>query len=101
MNQTFKTKSDVTKFLMTQDVTKGIVKACTPITKIVCKENPELFDKITEAIESAELRVSKYGSGFCAVLISRSGKFSEIHYEASRVPKAYAFAAILKEWLPE
>lgn len=96
---TFSKKSDVDNFLRSQDVTRGIVKCCTPVTKVVAKENPDLFDRINEAIEKAEIRTFKYPDGFASVLVGKG--FTEIHYDASRVPKSYAFVCILKQWLLE
>lgn len=95
--QTFKTKADIDSYTMRQDMTKGIVKCCTGIVKIVEKESPELFDKICDMIENAKSSTTKYSSGFVSTIWGEG--FSQISYEASRVPKAYAFVCILKQKL--
>ena len=97
----FSSKSDVDSFLRTADITRGIPNVCTAVTKIVAKENPEIFDRINDVIEDAVTSCTKYPSGFVSVMWSKTGKFSQISYDASRVPKAYAFVCILKQWLPD
>lgn len=96
----FSCKADVDSFLRTADITRGIPHVCTAVTKIVVKENPELFDRINDAIEGASTLCTKYPSGFVSTMWSKTGRFTQISYEASRVPKAYAFVCILKQWLP-
>jgi len=83
------------------DITRGILHVCTAVTKIVLKENPELFDRINGVIENAATSCTKYPNGFVSIMRSKTGKFSQISYDASRVPKAYAFVCILKQWLPD
>lgn len=97
----FSNKTDVDSFLRTADATRGISHVCTVVTKIVAKENPKLFDSINDAIENASTSCAKYPSGFVATMWSKTGEFSQISYEAPRVPKAYAFVCILKQWLPQ
>ena len=97
----FSSKADVDSFLRTADITRGIPHVCNAVTKIVVKENPELFDRINDAIENAATSCTKYPSGIVSIMWSKTGKFSQISYDASRVPKAYAFVCILKQWLPD
>ena len=97
----FSSKADVDYFLRTADITRGIPHVCTAVTKIVAKENPEIFDRISDTIEDAVTSCTKYPSGFVSVMWSKTGEFSQISYDASRVPKAYAFVCILKQWLPD
>lgn len=96
---TFQTKQDVNDFLKVQDMTKGIVKVCTAAVKIVEREDSSLYDKICDMIESAQSSCCRYGNQFVATLYGQG--FTQISYEASRVPKAYAFVCILKQQLPE
>ena len=96
----FSNKIDVDSFLRTADVTRGIPSVCTVVTKIVAKENPELFDRINDAIEGASSSCAKYPTGFVSTMWSKTGEFSQISYDAARIPKAYAFVCILKQWLP-
>lgn len=93
----FNSKGDVDAFLKVQDFTRGIVRVCTAAVKIVEKESPTLYDEICEMIESAQTSCSKYPSGFVATMWGDG--FTQISYEASRVPKAYAFVCILKQKL--
>ena len=97
----FSSKTDVDTFLRTADLTRGIRAVCTIVAKIVAKENPELFDRISDAIENASSSCAKYPNGFVSTMWSKTGEFSQISYEASMVPRAYAFVCILKQWLPQ
>lgn len=98
---TISTKADVNAFILTLDQSKSIPVNCSKIVKLVEKTNPDLYDKICEAIEGACVNVSRYGGSFCATLYCKNKTFSQISYEASRLPKSYAFVCILKQWLPE
>ena len=97
----FSSKADVDSFLRAQDITRGIPRVCTAVTKIVAKENAELFDRINDSIEDAVTSCAKYPNGFVSTMWSKTGEFSQISYEAARMPKAYAFVCILKQWLPD
>lgn len=94
---TFNTKQDVDNFLRVQDMTQGIVKVCTKLVKIVEKEDSAMYDKICDMIESAQSSCSRYAGAFVSTIWGEG--FTQISYEASRVPKSYAFVCILKQQL--
>ena len=97
---TFKTKADVNEFLVSIDMTQPLSKICKKVVDKVTKEDPSLFDTICEKIEGAQTNVSRYGNSFLATMWDKEKTF-QISYEASRVPKSYAFVCILKMMLPE
>ena len=96
----FSNKIDVDSFLRTADVTRGIPHVCSAVAKIVAKENPKLFDSINDAIENASTSCAKYPNGFVSTMWSKTGEFSQISYDAAKIPKAFAFVCILKQRLP-
>ena len=97
----FSTKQDLNDFLQHADTARGIPAACKKVVDIVSGENPALFDVICELIENAQTSCRKYQSGFVSTMWSPKKQFSQITYEASKVPRSYAFVCILRQNLPD
>lgn len=97
MLHTFKSKQDINTFLAAQDMSKGIVKVCTKVVKIVEQEDSAMYDRICEIIETSQQSCSRYNNAFVAIMWGKG--YTQVSYDASRVPKAYAFVCILKQIL--
>lgn len=97
MSNTFTSKQDVNTFLAAQDISTGIVKCCTKAVKIVEREDPRMYDVICEMIETSQSSCRRYGSTFVSSVWGNG--FTQVSYDASKVPKAYAFVCILKQIL--